>query len=332
MVTQRLAGLIGAPDLPDRALRPARPARMAAALPVHGLADEAARSGSATWSGPSTAASGTSARGRPYVSNRARAGPAPRAGDRAGGGRGVRRARAHALGGRGARPAGAPPTSRAASRDARRAAPLIFAGPAASFLRSRQIFDAAAPARRAPRAAGRAGGRHGGGRGPHAAARARRRPRVQRDLGYDRGRPSTRRARTRAAPRSRPRRARGRRSSARDARLLRWALRGSPRRSRPRTASGDASWPCPCAPASRRSACSTSCAAPPRRVRRRGAQPPLRRWPASWRVALQKRRERRRRPSAWRARWRRSTTSGWRRPRCATCGRSSSRRPRRPAG
>ena len=50
----------------------------------------------------------------------------------------------------------------------------IFAGPAASFMRSRQIFDAPAAARRAPRARGRAGRRHGG----HAEAPAAARPAV----------------------------------------------------------------------------------------------------------------------------------------------------------
>ena len=64
MVTERLAGLIGAPICMIMLYEPVTHT-MAAALPVHGMADELARSGSATWSGPSTAASGISGPGGP---------------------------------------------------------------------------------------------------------------------------------------------------------------------------------------------------------------------------------------------------------------------------
>jgi signal transduction histidine kinase len=138
MVTQRLAALIGAPVCVVALYDPAR-REMAAALPAHGLADEVARRIRYTVK-PEYASLWNFRSGRPYVSNRARTDPRllPEIVEAAG-------ADSIVL---------VPILSEGAVlgllmamnkpdgfTDADVQLLTIFAGPAASFIRSRQIFD-----------------------------------------------------------------------------------------------------------------------------------------------------------------------------------------------
>ena len=199
----------------------------------------------------------------------------------------------------------------------------IFAGPAATFLRSRQIFD-------------RRGGTPRASSGsPPSWARWRRRrvgrssssltvTRVQKDLGYEHV--------AFYAPGSGRRPARleceaGTAERRRDPEALPLGAARSRRPSRPRAARRRPSSRYPCARASTALGVLDRPEGPPRPLRRRGDEPPLdaRRasspWPCDAPTA-------RRRRSAWRARWRRSTTWGWRPRPCRTC-RPSSPGPRR---
>ena len=210
----------------------------------------------------------------------------------------------------------------------RRAAPLHLRGPGRVVPAQPPDLRPAAPACRAPRARGHPGRRHGGGGGPHARCSSSPSRRMHADLGYDRvGLP---RAGQDGALGSRPRRASGRPLSA-DPEAAALGAPARARRSRPRAARRLRSWRCPCGPASTPSACSRWCAPSPGAFADEELNL-LSTLAGQLAVALQKSESVARDGAPGRARWRRSTTSAWRRPRCATCGRSSSRRPRRRAG
>ena len=203
----------------------------------------------------------------------------------------------------------------------------IFAGPAASFLRSRQIFDQQRRQRGALERLAALVGDMAAARGARGCSSCTV-TRIQRDLGYERvafhaprpGRGARARGRGGASgPLSVGSRGAALGAQARD------AARGlaqrvgdgaggarARRRARPGRARGRAR-PVPGRSTTRRSNLLSTLGRP---ARARAAA----------------RRERGRDRAPGRARWRRSTTSAWRRPRCATCACSSSRRPRRRAG
>ena len=158
---------------------------MAAALPVHGLPDEAARRIRYVVR-PEYRSLWNFRTGRPYVSNRAPQRPAPDPGDRA------RLVGAESvvlvpddLGGRGARPH----RRRQQARRLHRADVQllsIFAGPGGLLPAQPADLRPAAPPRRAARARGRAGGRHGGGGRAAPRSSSSRSRASSADLGYDR--------------------------------------------------------------------------------------------------------------------------------------------------
>ena len=160
MVTGRLASLIGAPICSIALYEPVTHT-MAAALPVHGLGDEVAQEDPLRRAARISEPLGFPVRAPLRQQPRA-AGPAPREGGRAGGGRGLDRARPHDLRERGPR----------AHRRRQQAGRLHGVGrPAPQHLRGPGRVLPAQPAHlrrpaapcRAARARGHAGGRHGGG-------------------------------------------------------------------------------------------------------------------------------------------------------------------------
>ena len=321
MVTQRLAALIGAPVCLIAVYDPGT-RTMSVALPAHGMSDEVAR-GIRYQVKPEYRNMWNFRSGRPYLSNHARSDPRllqeiVRLADMESVVLVPMLSEGSVLGLLVAanKPGG--------FTDADVQLLSMFAGPAASFLRSRQIFS----------------------RQRHHAARLERLAALVAEMSAAQSRSMLLQMRPPApAPTSATT---GWPSSARadGGGLQAWsgspsgpptsrttatwwagrsAARGRcslPRRSGP-------SWRCPCAPASARSACSTCCArrACPSTRRRSTSSPP---WPASSRSPCRRRRARPR-PSAWPRRWPPSTTWAWRPPPCATCARCSRRPPRRPA-
>ena len=266
MVTERLAGLIGAPICLHRALRAGHPhhgRRPARPRPGRrgGAADPLRR--------PARVPQPLGLPLRAALPEQPRAaGPAPRAGGRAGGGRGVDGARAHDLGERGARPHRGRQQAGRLHGVATSQLLSIFAGPG-------RLLPAQPPhLRRASGATPRASSawprwwgtwRRWAGRAELIVLAVNR---TRTDLGYDR-------VAFHAADGDGERlrlEARGRRAAGRTCPWTRpgcgWALRG-PRPCRARTAKASASWPCPCARAGRSWACSRWCASPPRPSPRR---------------------------------------------------------------